>query len=240
MSGTIDRRGATPPDFLVKLLTMVGDEAPDLISWTGGKLYIHDPVALERKMSVYFRHSNFSSFQRQLNNFGFRKVEGKGKLAPCMYMHDDLVGRSVTQRGKALQCGSYAIDARRLHQTRPRVVSFLILRRFGHHRRGASERERAGSRRWRLDETASPRRRRRDHTRVNIGKMASSRCRQRVYVSRETLSFDTGRQEGQDPRGFQGDKSAVIPVRAGSQGRAPQGPGLMSRHADLWLVVGRS
>jgi len=91
MSGTIDRRGATPPDFLVKLLTMVGDEAPDLISWTGGKLYIHDPVALERKMSVYFRHSNFSSFQRQLNNFGFRKVEGKGKLAPCMYMHDDLV-----------------------------------------------------------------------------------------------------------------------------------------------------
>merc|ERR1719375_3103030 len=90
MSGTIDRRGATPPDFLVKLLTMVGDEAPDLISWTGGKLYIHDPVALERKMSVYFRHSNFSSFQRQLNNFGFRKVEGKGKLAPCMYMHDDL------------------------------------------------------------------------------------------------------------------------------------------------------
>ena len=93
MSGTIDRRGATPPDFLVKLLTMVGDEAPDLFSWTGGKLYIHDPVALERKMSVYFRHSNFSSFQRQLNNFGFRKVEGKGKLAPCMYMHDDLVGR---------------------------------------------------------------------------------------------------------------------------------------------------
>ena len=96
MSGTIDRRGATPPDFLVKLLTMVGDEAPDLISWTGGKLYIHDPVALERKMSVYFRHSNFSSFQRQLNNFGFRKVEGKGKLAPCMYMHDDLVGRHIS------------------------------------------------------------------------------------------------------------------------------------------------
>ena len=64
---------------------MVTDENPDLISWNQGKLFINDPVALERKMSVYFRHSNFSSFQRQLNNFGFRKVEGKGKLAPCMY-----------------------------------------------------------------------------------------------------------------------------------------------------------
>ena len=129
MSGTIDRRGATPPDFLVKLLTMVGDEAPDLISWTGGKLYIHDPVALERKMSVYFRHSNFSSFQRQLNNFGFRKVEGKGKLAPCMYMHDDLV---QTRRLVSLHCESlrrfYFLDMSRLRERRRWVVSFPILR----------------------------------------------------------------------------------------------------------------
>ena len=128
MSGTIDRRGATPPDFLVKLLTMVGDEAPDLISWTGGKLYIHDPVALERKMSVYFRHSNFSSFQRQLNNFGFRKVEGKGKLAPCMYMHDDLVGRPPEVRSRrpaVLRC-LHAIDATRFHHA-PRRTSTTYL-----------------------------------------------------------------------------------------------------------------
>ena len=42
----------------------------------------------------------------------------------------------MTRRGKALQSGSYAIDARRLHQTRSRVVSFSILSRFGHRRRG--------------------------------------------------------------------------------------------------------
>ena len=36
-----------------------------------------------------------------------------------------------SQRGKALQSGAYAIDARRLHQARSWVVAFLILSRFG-------------------------------------------------------------------------------------------------------------
>ena len=43
------------------------------------------------------------------------------------------------------------------------MVSSSISSRFRYHRRGASERESARSRRWRLDETASPRRRRHDH-----------------------------------------------------------------------------
>ena len=49
---------------------------------------------------------------------------------------------SATQRGKALQSGAYAIDARRLHQTRSWVVSFSILSCFGppRGRRGVSER----------------------------------------------------------------------------------------------------
>ena len=78
---------------------------------------------------------------------------------------ENIIGTSATQRGKALQSGAYAIDARRLHLLMKWVVSFPILSRFRHHRRGASERERACSRRWRLDETASPRRRRRGRQR---------------------------------------------------------------------------
>ena len=54
-----------------------------------------------------------------------------------------------TQCGKAFQSGTYAIDARRLHLLMKWVVSFSILSRFGHHRRGASERESAWSRRRR-------------------------------------------------------------------------------------------
>ncbi|KAJ1459472.1 hypothetical protein M885DRAFT_60051 [Pelagophyceae sp. CCMP2097] len=86
------RRVSQPPDFLVKLLAMVQEEAPHVITWSGGKVFIQDPLLLEKQLSAYFRHSNFSSFQRQLNNFGFRKVEGKGRFAPCMYMHDQLQG----------------------------------------------------------------------------------------------------------------------------------------------------
>ena len=33
------------------------EEDPDLINFNAGKLFIHDPLALERKMSAYFRRA---------------------------------------------------------------------------------------------------------------------------------------------------------------------------------------
>ena len=32
--------------------------------------------------------TQFASFQRQLNYFGFRKLAGKGKMAPCSYVNE--------------------------------------------------------------------------------------------------------------------------------------------------------
>ena len=60
-----------------------GDKS--LIEWDNGRIILHDPKALEDDMTPkYFRHDRFASFQRQLNNFGFLKIAGKGRLQACV------------------------------------------------------------------------------------------------------------------------------------------------------------
>lgn len=54
-----------------------------------GQINVHDPYRLQSEvLNNYFRHSKFASFQRQLNYFGFRKLAGKGKMAPCSYVNE--------------------------------------------------------------------------------------------------------------------------------------------------------
>ena len=54
-----------------------------------GRIEVHSPHKLESMvLPKYFRHSKFASFQRQLNYFGFRKLAGKGKMAPCSYVNE--------------------------------------------------------------------------------------------------------------------------------------------------------
>ncbi|KAL6867411.1 hypothetical protein ACP4OV_015435 [Aristida adscensionis] len=71
-----------PPDvapFLTKVYDMVSDPATDaVISWGagGGSFVIRDSHAFERDLLPrHFKHNHFTSFIRQLNTYGFHKVD---------------------------------------------------------------------------------------------------------------------------------------------------------------------
>jgi hypothetical protein len=110
--------------FLHKLWTMLEiEENAHILNWNdeGDRFHVLDIEAMEKYiLPKYFRHSKFSSFQRQLNYFGFKKV-GKGKvgpiiarynillrfyliprrLAPCMCIHySTVLGRKTAARSK--------------------------------------------------------------------------------------------------------------------------------------------
>ncbi|KAB2624145.1 heat stress transcription factor A-8 [Pyrus ussuriensis x Pyrus communis] len=70
--------GSVPP-FLRKCYEMVDDKDSDsIISWSeaGDSFAILDMAQFSISMlPKYFKHSNFSSFMRQLNIYGFRKID---------------------------------------------------------------------------------------------------------------------------------------------------------------------
>eukprot|EP00586_Coscinodiscus_wailesii_P020309 CAMPEP_0172501854 /NCGR_PEP_ID=MMETSP1066-20121228/154399_1 /TAXON_ID=671091 /ORGANISM="Coscinodiscus wailesii, Strain CCMP2513" /LENGTH=368 /DNA_ID=CAMNT_0013276883 /DNA_START=24 /DNA_END=1127 /DNA_ORIENTATION=- len=79
----------TIPEFLYQLTKMLTKENSDIIEWDNGRINVHDPSRLASDiLHKYFRHSNYSSFQRQLNYFGFRKIGNKGKMAACTYVNN--------------------------------------------------------------------------------------------------------------------------------------------------------
>lgn len=78
------------PEFLYQLIKMLTDNHREVIEWSNGKIEVHNPHKLESDvLNKYFRHSKYASFQRQLNYFGFRKLAGKGKMAPCSYVNEN-------------------------------------------------------------------------------------------------------------------------------------------------------
>lgn len=68
-----------PPPFLTKTFEMVEDpETNEVVSWSRDRnsFVVWDPHRFSTDLlPKYFKHSNFSSFIRQLNTYGFRKVD---------------------------------------------------------------------------------------------------------------------------------------------------------------------
>ncbi|KAH1069850.1 Heat stress transcription factor B-3 [Glycine soja] len=84
MEGTSEKglwecgRKCTPPPFLLKTYMLVDDPATDdVVSWNseGTAFVVWQPAEFARDLlPTLFKHSNFSSFVRQLNTYGFRKI----------------------------------------------------------------------------------------------------------------------------------------------------------------------
>ncbi|XAR49056.1 hypothetical protein NMG60_11032097 [Bertholletia excelsa] len=68
-----------PPPFLTKTYDLVDDESTnDIVSWSLGNnsFVVWDLQGFSMNLLPrYFKHNNFSSFVRQLNTYGFRKVD---------------------------------------------------------------------------------------------------------------------------------------------------------------------
>ena len=117
-----DPGGSKPPDFVCKLYKMVTELDDKVLKWEEGKLTVSGNVKqFANVLPKYFRHDNFASFQRQLNNFGFYKLMNESSATMIVFCREDLRGTApeaiLLLRRKAGERASLASDQDRPKQS---------------------------------------------------------------------------------------------------------------------------
>lgn len=95
------RKRKTIP-FTTKLVSLFREE-PDLIKWDNGDIVIPEPRLLEKQLARYFRSGHYTSFQRQLNNFGYNKVDKSSGPKNSRY---------IKVKGEAMGCADDLLKLR--------------------------------------------------------------------------------------------------------------------------------
>lgn len=89
MKNSLQSRHHDVPKFLLQLFDILHNESSTIIKWNeeGNAVQIYDQEAVTTQiLPKYFNHTNFHSFQRQLNYFGFRKWT-KSRTDICTFSH---------------------------------------------------------------------------------------------------------------------------------------------------------
>nr|AZJ17866.1 heat stress transcription factor [Cucurbita moschata] len=140
-----------PPPFLSKTFDMVEDPLTDsIVSWSKARnsFIVWDYLKLSTTLLPrYFKHSNFSSFIRQLNTYGFRKVDpdrwefanegflgGQRNLLKTIKRRRHSSQSSQHQGGTCVELGQFGLEGEleRLRRDRSSLIVELVRLRQQH------------------------------------------------------------------------------------------------------------